>query len=1282
MGFRNLCIELIDCLARILFPVLFGLASYLCWARLSAQQPLSSELGTPLLKTFQKEDYGSHPNNFAVLQDRRGIIYVANAEALLEYTGHFWRNVPIDFQTAVFSICATDDGRIFLGCLNELGYLEPDSVGVLRYKSLKSNLPSEYAEFDKVWSCHAIGSTIYFQTDGFIAAWDRATQSFRCWRPITDFFLSWKIGQRLLVHDRMVGLHELVEGQLKLVKNGELLAGQRLLALMKYNIDTLLVCTDPGGFNLLHSNGLTPWRTEGDAYIERSKLYHATRLSNGNIAVGTLAGGLLILDRYGKYVMNVNMESGLKSQEIHFVFEDRDGGIWLAQNNGLARIETPGLVSTFNQSSTCKNLSDSGLEGTPAAVLRHRGRIFVATSLGVFQSQVCGGDFPTTVFRRLPQLGKIQATGLLPWGNSLLVSTREGVFELTDYGASPIYSGFTKMMFRSQKDSSRVYLGLEAGLASIRRTGAGWLNEGSLAGFRAEVNSLAEDQVGSLWIGTQQNSLFRLDFDRGNRNQPHLRAFSVDSTSGILTPVKNKVFRIGNRLFFDINEQGLCIFDSSRNRFIPYLAFGANFANSTRNIISIAEDDRGRVYIATREKLRSTAAEIYRLTPISPTKYKTERLPTDRFLTYPPEVIFPESNGVLWIGEADGMIRFDTRIAKNYKQSFLTLIRLITLNSNRAFFGGTYLDDRGMLVLEQPTTAVRRLPYARGNNFRFHCAATTYDEPNLTEFQYLLEGNDNGWSEWTKEPFKDYTNLLEGSYRFRVRAKNAHGHIGEEAAYSFVITPPLYRTIWAYLVYVLLGVGLVYSFIQYRHQALIARKSELEQQVRDRTIDLEMAIDELEVKNQLLSSQKRQLEENEIELTKQRNQLSIRNFMLEEQKEKLERKNQEIAEEKLKTERANQEISLAKAELENAYEEIRATNENLEIVNKQLQAQKQELEQKNKELIIERAEKLQAQKMAGLGEITSIVAHEINTPLSSIIGSLTNVQQTLATALPSLISVLALSDQFLQEQFWSLMKLYQSNAPTLSSREERALLRRLEPWFAEIGYSNPEYAALQVIRTGLGESVTRFRELFEAAAHHQDLFQLIVKLGAAWRQLFAMHHSADRARLIVASLQSYVKQPDDSGTPVSTDLIETIKLVLTLYDYYISRGIELRVELPDQPLPAILAYPQLLKQAWTNLIMSSVYAMNFKGQLFVKILEHEQSIEIILQDSGPEISADRMELLYKPEANARGTEPPVSLWICFNVFVEQHGGEIHVNSSAEGTTFRVLLPKTIPPQAS
>ncbi len=68
----------------------------------------------------------------------------------------------------------------------------------------------------------------------------------------------------------------------------------------------------------------------------------------------------------------------------------------------------------------------------------------------------------------------------------------------------------------------------------------------------------------------------------------------------------------------------------------------------------------------------------------------------------------------------------------------------------------------------------------------------------------MLEGFDDHWSSWNNKTEKEYTNLPEGDYHFRVRAKNIYEHVSQEAVYGFTILPPWYRTWWAYGFYILL----------------------------------------------------------------------------------------------------------------------------------------------------------------------------------------------------------------------------------------------------------------------------------------------------------------------------------------------------------------------------------------------------------------------------------------------------------------------------------------------
>ncbi|MCB0841536.1 MAG: hypothetical protein KDD99_32925, partial [Bacteroidetes bacterium] len=124
------------------------------------------------------------------------------------------------------------------------------------------------------------------------------------------------------------------------------------------------------------------------------------------------------------------------------------------------------------------------------------------------------------------------------------------------------------------------------------------------------------------------------------------------------------------------------------------------------------------------------------------------------------------------------------------------------------------------------------------NTLRFEYAASSFEYPSANQYQVLLEGFDKDWSNWTEETQKDYTNLSEGEYIFRVRAQNVYQHLSEEGRFRFSILPPWYRTWWAYALYSALGLGILMTLIRYRERTLRARTVELERAVSARTDDL------------------------------------------------------------------------------------------------------------------------------------------------------------------------------------------------------------------------------------------------------------------------------------------------------------------------------------------------------------------------------------------------------------------------------------------------------------
>ncbi|HEX2395273.1 MAG TPA: ATP-binding protein, partial [Bacteroidales bacterium] len=126
-------------------------------------------------------------------------------------------------------------------------------------------------------------------------------------------------------------------------------------------------------------------------------------------------------------------------------------------------------------------------------------------------------------------------------------------------------------------------------------------------------------------------------------------------------------------------------------------------------------------------------------------------------------------------------------------------------------------------------------------------------------YQYILEGFDNEWSNWTLAGFKEYSNLPDGNYTFRVKARNIYGIESDEAQYRFAILPPWYRTIWAYIGYIVALIILVYGVIMINLRRLRKANYLLEKAVKERTEEIMRQKEEISEINENLLLQQEEL---------------------------------------------------------------------------------------------------------------------------------------------------------------------------------------------------------------------------------------------------------------------------------------------------------------------------------------------------------------------------------------------------------------------------------------
>lgn len=147
------------------------------------------------------------------------------------------------------------------------------------------------------------------------------------------------------------------------------------------------------------------------------------------------------------------------------------------------------------------------------------------------------------------------------------------------------------------------------------------------------------------------------------------------------------------------------------------------------------------------------------------------------------------------------------------------------------------------------------MPEKKSNSIDFYFSVPSFLKENL-QFSYYLEGFDEGWSEWTNNTRKEYTNLAGGNYKFHLKARYIHNLDLKIQPFEFNIIVP---TKWyeSYVTYIVLGllVGLlIFGFIRYRTHRLSITNKKLESIVKERTSELRSQKERLKKANEELKT--------------------------------------------------------------------------------------------------------------------------------------------------------------------------------------------------------------------------------------------------------------------------------------------------------------------------------------------------------------------------------------------------------------------------------------------
>ncbi len=848
--------------------------------------------GDYFISNFNRSDYGGSFANFGVVQADNGLIYVANYDGVLEYDGNQWRLYPVANNSVVFSI-AQFKGTIYVGAQKEFGCFEPDSLGNLVYTSLSSRVPPSVT-FNSIRGVVPASDGIYFFSNEAIFHLNDRGEVLEIWESKDNkfYFSLFPInGKRYCLRENY-GLIELSNNREGLIATPSV-RSWRVMTFMDQIRSSVVIGTLTQGLHEWQGMESKRLLNPVSEFSMANQLSVGRRYDGYKYAFGTFKGGIAVSNDEFEILSVIDQEHGLQSNHVKDLNFDAHGGLWVAMQEGVARVDVNSPWTYWDR--------ESDFKGVPWDLIKSNGTLYIATTEGLYYQN--GSSFKEVegIENKVWSLCNIASNN--GERQVLLAGTSAGLYEVRE-GRSTGISNFpiiTKLSrSRNMYPDSIAVVGHRYGLSIVGHDKNGaYIRRDLTEILNNTYEDIVLDDSMNVWATSKFVGVYRIS----DITSPAPRVELFTARHGISDVSQlNVFFQDGDILLTGTSDT---------YRFDP----GASVDSLLFKKDTLFTMSTGHSELLSDEPVH-TGVSVNSLNLVE--EWMPMRILPDMEITE----VYPDDDQILWIAGSEGLFRFDGKIEKDYTIPFNTLIRKVTTSDSLIFNGAGPIShfhaENGVTGISQMAEYPPELTYDF-NNMRFEFAATSYELPEQNRYSYYLENNDRQWSSWTYESRKEYNNLPPGGYTFYVKSKNLYDVEGKTAFYSFVILPPWYKTNWAYGIYVIFGAfGIWLIALGYSYRVRMQRRR-LKLIVADRTFEVISQKKEIENQNELLRMQND-------EISRQKEDIESKNIQLSDSQEKILTINEELTE-------LNQSLE---RKIEDRTSKIKATLKRLQEINKEL----------------------------------------------------------------------------------------------------------------------------------------------------------------------------------------------------------------------------------------------------------------------------------------------------------------------------------------------------------
>jgi DNA-binding CsgD family transcriptional regulator len=541
-------------------------------------------------------------------------------------------------------------------------------------------------------------------------------------------------------------------------------------------------------------------------------------LSDGSFAIGTVSNGIFILTKEGRIKYHITQNKGLSNNTALSLFEDVDKNLWVGLDNGINCINLQSPVQSF--------VDDTGILGTVYTSKLYNGKLYIGTNQGLFYK-----SYKTNEEFKFVAGTKGQVWSLFQYDGTLFCGHDSGTFVINNGTAKNIFPKSGTWKFVTVPNRKDLLLqGNYYGISVLAKVNNQWVFRNKISGFDYSSRYLEITNANQVYVSHEYKGVFRLQLDD--------KLSKVKSFTTYASPTKGKnasLTKFNNTVYYAYKE-GIFKLNSKTNQFEKDKLLSSVFEKDEYTSGKLIVDNSNKIWLFSKNYIH-----YFSLSKLS-NQLKQNVIPIPASLTNSMlgfENVTQISNYDYLIGTTDGyyILNINDLSFKNYSVS---ISNIITNKLNESFKNNS-IQEEGCFKYDE-------------NNITFNYTVPEYNKYINAEYQYLLTGFQNEWSEWSARPTVSFKNLSPGDYVFKVRAKFANSTLENTVVYSFTVMKPWYKTTFALFIYLIMAIIMAY-FIHKAYRNYYQKQKE--KLIEENNLLLE--IKELENEQELMRIRNEQL---------------------------------------------------------------------------------------------------------------------------------------------------------------------------------------------------------------------------------------------------------------------------------------------------------------------------------------------------------------------------------------------------------------------------------------